>query len=124
MEELENAEHGQGDPTISLGLDDAGDQDLTTWNGSILGLGGNFENRFISLHIVAGPNYPAEPPEIKFVSKVKISNPGNFVDGTGNVNMQAAGWNSNKTLKEMLIAIKGVLNSNKSVAQPADGSTF
>jgi len=38
--------------------------------------------------------------------------------------MQAAGWNSNKTLKEMLAAIKGVLNSNKSVAQPADGSTF
>jgi len=59
MEELENAEHGQGDPTISLGLDNPNDQDLTTWNGSILGLSGNFENRFISLAIIAGPNYPA-----------------------------------------------------------------
>ena len=36
-EELEGAEKGTGDPACSLGLDDANDQEFTTWNASIIG---------------------------------------------------------------------------------------
>ena len=64
MEELDKAEHGDGDPMISLGLAEAGDMNLNTWNASILCQGGaggfgKFDGRFLEIRIVCGENYPA-----------------------------------------------------------------
>ena len=61
MEELEKAEHGDGDPMTSLGLHDPSDQNLASWNASIMcpaGFG-KFENRFLELKIICTDNYPA-----------------------------------------------------------------
>lgn len=82
-EELEGAEKGTGDPACSLGLDDANDQNFTTWNGSIIGQHGQFDGRFLSIRLVCDDNYPAQAPSVKFVNKVNLPCVG--PDGTVNL---------------------------------------
>lgn len=104
MEELENAEHGQGDPTISLGLDNPNDLDLQTWNASIMGQHGQFDGKFLMLHIVCGENYPTQPPVVKFISKINIP----CVSSNGTVDVgRSIPWNgATMGMKEILSAIK------------------
>ena len=73
-EELEAAEHGKlKDPTVTFGLDNAGDQTFTNWNGTIVGPPNtNFDNRIFFLSIVTDESYPGAAPKIKFTSKVNL----------------------------------------------------
>ncbi|KAL7410399.1 ubiquitin-conjugating enzyme/RWD-like protein [Mrakia frigida] len=71
--ELEKGEKGIGDGSCSYGLDDGDDMDMKSWNGTIIGPGHTvFENRIYSLHIVCGPDYPAKPPTVRFVSRIVL----------------------------------------------------
>lgn len=73
LEELEKGEKGLGSESCSLGLADSDDIDMKLWNGTILGPPhSNHENRIYSLSLEAGPNYPQEPPTVKFLSKINI----------------------------------------------------
>ena len=59
-EELEAAEHGKlKDQSVTFGLDNAGDQTFTNWNGTIVGPPNtNFDNRIFFLSIVTDESYP------------------------------------------------------------------
>ena len=71
MEELEAGEKDKGDPTISYGLADPDDRELKTWTGSVIGpMNTSFDNRFYSMVITCGDNYPKEPPTVKFCTKI------------------------------------------------------
>ena len=71
LEELEKAEKGNTDMTISYGLAVSDDITLTDWNCTILGpMGCALENRIVSLHVHCGPSYPDVCPKVKFTTKV------------------------------------------------------
>lgn len=73
MEELEKGEKGLGAESCSLGLADSDDINMTYWNGTILGPPhSTHENRIYSLSLEVGPEYPARPPVVKFLTKVNI----------------------------------------------------
>ena len=84
LEELESGEHGQGDPSCSYGLDNPNDQTFTNWNGTIVGPPGTtFDGRIYFLSITCGENYPAQPPVVKFNTKINIPS---VNQANGNVN--------------------------------------
>ena len=128
-EELEAAEKStQTDSTMSLGLDNTTDPtELRKWNGSIMGSIPNsqFEDRFYTIEMEAGDNYPVEPPTTKFVGQ-KINLPSVAADGTVNfaANSQLAQWNPSMGMMDVLKALKGEMASKKNLQQPADGANY
>ncbi len=127
LEELEKAEHAEGDMSISLGLKNPEDIMLTEWNGSILGPQGTaFDQRFYQLLIVCGPDYPLHPPQVRFLSRINL--PGvNQTTGVLESSFPAIqSWTRDKTIETVLVAIKNsmIASQNKRLSQPPDGSTF
>jgi len=128
LEELEHSEKGLGEMAISYGLVDAGDTFLTDWNGGILGPPGTYhDGRFYELRIHCPENYPAIPPEVRFISRINM----NCVDSkTGLVlnNKLAATrmWNRNMGIEQVLLALRVEMGSdqNRRLRQPAEGLTF
>eukprot|EP01135_Chromosphaera_perkinsii_P000822 Nk52_evm110s151 gene=Nk52_evmTU110s151 len=127
LEELERGEKGLGDGNISYGLNNADDILLTEWNGTILGPPRSvFENRIYSLTINCGPNYPAEPPVLKFLTKINCS----FVNSNGDVIKNKLpclnNWNPNNTMETILIEMRRTMASKENVkqTQPAEGQTY
>lgn len=56
-----------------MGLADGDDIDMRYWNGTILGPPhSTHENRIYCLSLEAGPEYPNNPPSVKFLSKINI----------------------------------------------------
>ena len=73
LEELEKAEKGNTDMSISYGLILKDDITLSAWQCTILGpMHSPVENRIVSLMITCSPNYPDEAPTVIFQSKVNF----------------------------------------------------
>ena len=65
LEELEKAEKGVGDMSVSLGLSRSDDIFMSDWQCTILGpLGSPIDGRIISLEIHCSDRYPFEPPKV------------------------------------------------------------
>lgn len=75
MEEFEFGEKGQN-PMISYGLQDPEDRGMSEWRAMIIGPSNTNFERFYSIVITTGLNYPMKPPSFKFVNKVNLP----FVD--------------------------------------------
>mmetsp|Transcript_24739 Transcript_24739/g.30435 ORF Transcript_24739/g.30435 Transcript_24739/m.30435 type:complete len:147 (-) Transcript_24739:302-742(-) len=128
LEELEASEKGVGDMAISYGLEDSGDTFLSEWNGGILGPAGTYhDGRFYELKISCPENYPAEPPKVRFVSKVNMT----CVDSkTGNVIFSkiptTRNWNRNMGIEQVLASLRREMcsDANRRLRQPAEGSRF
>ena len=85
------------------------------------------DGRFYEVKIHCGEDYPASPPEVRFVSKVNMS----CIDSkTGKVNRQKLpvmrSWNRNKGIEDVLVGIRREMasDSNRRTKQPPEGSTF
>ena len=73
LDELEKAEKGRCDMSVSYGLVQDDDISLTNWQCTFLGpVGSPIQDRIISLLVNCGPRYPNEPPEVKFQTKVNV----------------------------------------------------
>ena len=126
IEEYEYAEKAKGDSSISLGLEDAEDRSLTNWNAMIIGPPNTkFQDRFYSLKIICGPNYPLQPPTVKFTTKINLPcvNKSN-----GDVEPKSfsllGNWNLSTKLADILFAVKGEMNKNSKLDQPKEGESF
>lgn len=59
---------------ISAGLVDPEDIFLTEWNASLMGQPGTaFEDHFYELRVFCSPDYPSEPPSVRFMSRINMS---------------------------------------------------
>eukprot|EP01038_Epipyxis_sp_PR26KG_P013146 gene13146-17614_t len=127
LEELEASEKGTGDMSVSMGLVNGDDIFLTEWQGSILGPpSSTFDGRLYELRITCGPDYPAVPPRVRFVSKINLAhvNPSN-----GNVESDLPAlqvWNRNCTIESILVGLKNSMSAqqNRRLPQPPEGSSF
>lgn len=128
LEELEKGEKGLGPESCSYGLADNDDITMTNWNGTILGPPhSNHENRIYSLGIECGPNYPDEPPKVKFISKVNLP----CVDEkNGEVKSKEfhtlKDWKRSYTMQTVLLDLRKEMATpaNKKLPQPKEGTTF
>jgi ubiquitin-conjugating enzyme E2 variant len=109
-------------------LERGDDITLSDWRATIFGPpGGNHEGRIYSLHIHCGPNYPAEAPHVRFLSKINLPfvnqhngqlNPGQF--------HILSNWNPDRTIEHILVELRKEMNSasNKRLPQPGEGDTY
>lgn len=73
LDELEKAEKGVGDMTVSLGLVESDDIFMRNWQCTMLGpMGSAVDSRIVSCIIHAGDRYPDQPPEVQFQTKVNF----------------------------------------------------
>ncbi|CAM9294645.1 unnamed protein product [Chrysoparadoxa australica] len=128
LEELEKSEKGLGDMSISFGLVDAEDIFMTEWNGTILGPPGTLhESRLYELRLSCGENYPQQPPEVRFVTRVNMAC---VNQRTGLVLRNdlhvLANWDRNDGIEKVLVNLRQEMASriNRRLPQPPEGSTF
>ena len=123
LDELEKGEKGNNSQ-VSYGLASTDDITLTKWNGTIIGCPNTvYENRIYTLSIVCGPNYPDDPPMIKFLSKINL----NSVDDKGVVKHKTlTNWKREYTMEKALLDIRSDMSDskNKKSNQPSEGSMF
>jgi len=73
LNELEKGEKGIGDGTVSYGLQNQEDINLDKWRGTIIAPDNTkYQGNIYSLSISVGPNYPNEPPKIKFINQIRL----------------------------------------------------
>ena len=154
LDELEKGEKSQFcDPSLSWGLTDSEDVNLSDWNASILGPSGvclppphktpfpskhrhmttnthtqtRHDGRLYFLKIHCGPAYPKVPPEIRFVTRINM---GCVNQTNGRVEPSFPGianWASSpKTFDYILMALKREMASpaNARLPQPPEGAEF
>lgn len=85
------------------------------------------DGRFYELKIRCTDNYPAEPPIVKFISKINMT----CVDPrTGNVEHSklpvTKNWNRNHGIEQVLTNLRRDMcsDANRRLRQPAEGLTF
>ena len=126
LEELEKGEKGLGDPNVSYGLQQGDDITLTNWTGTIFGPpGGTHENRISNLQMTCGPNYPQQPPSVRFTSRINL---GCVNQTTGAVEgfRTLTSWSPAYTLETILLELRKEMctPSNKRLPQTGEDTEF
>jgi len=129
LDELEKGEKSQfGDASLSWGLTDSQDVNLSEWNASIFGPSGtNHEGRLYFLKIHCGPQYPKVPPEIRFLTKINMSHVNQSNGRVEPTFPGIANWSSSpKTFEYILMCLKREMAAphNARLSQPPEGATY
>lgn len=136
LEELEKAEKGNTDMTVSYGLVMSDDISLSNWQCTILGPQNcPVENRIISLLVHCDEAYPAQCPKITFQTKLNFPfiKPSGELDptkmpngGTVKAWYGQMGRGTGRTIEGALKDIKAafIKAEYKKLQQPPDGATY
>ena len=112
--------------SLSYGLANPTDNNLTDWNGTILGPPNtNFDNRLYFLSIKCGEKYPMEPPIVRFTSKININCANKNNGSVDNLSILKT-WKSGYCIEDILKQIKNEMATpnNKKLPQPNEGETY
>lgn len=127
LDELEKGQKGMAGEGISFGLERQDDDTLTSWSCTILGPPGTvFENRIYSVTVRCGENYPDEPPEAYFNTKINLSS----VDANGKVCRSALpalrSWQRHHTIDYVLTVVRQdmIAPNNRKSPQPPEGTCY
>jgi len=86
----------------------------------------HYADRFYELRIHCTEQYPAEPPQVRFITKINMT----CVDKTGKVVSSKLpamrNWNRNMGIEQVLQSIRMEMcsDANRRTRQPADGTTY
>jgi len=127
LEELEKAEKGNTDMSISYGLVRDDDVFMTEWRCTILGaMNTVIENRIISLRLTCGETYPAQKPKCVFETKLNFP----FIDSHGRFTSEdKISWDvirGKPTIEEYLKQLRNLMSKAeyKKLKQPEEGQTY
>eukprot|EP00826_Nyctotherus_ovalis_P044340 TRINITY_DN4782_c0_g1_i6.p1 TRINITY_DN4782_c0_g1~~TRINITY_DN4782_c0_g1_i6.p1 ORF type:complete len:153 (-),score=54.35 TRINITY_DN4782_c0_g1_i6:92-550(-) len=126
--ELEKGEKGIGDQSISYGLAKGDDNSFTNWNATIIGPPGTcFDMGIYMLTLRCGDNYPQEPPQVRFTSKINMTcvNQSNGVVEPSKFAM-LKNWNPACNIEALLTGLRHEMTTpaNKKLKQPPEGSQY
>jgi ubiquitin-conjugating enzyme E2 variant len=85
-----------------------------------------FDGKLYELRITCGPDYPAVPPKVRFISRINLASV-NQSTGIVEPSLPAfAQWNRNCTIESVLVGLKNsmLLPQNRRLPQPPEGSQF
>ena len=124
MEEYEEGLAAK-DVGISYSLSEKKDRTFTNWDCSIIGpIGSSLADRNLELTIYCDENYPLQPPQVNFVSKVKL--PSDNEDGAVTLPGRTANWKgADMGIKDILIELRREIESDaKNYQQPEENEKF
>lgn len=127
LEELEMGEKGFGDGTVSYGMEDQEDMMMRHWTGTIIGPTNTVhEGRIYTLKIYCDQNYPEQPPEVRFQSRVHMTSV--LPDGRVNPNSFhiLRDWRREYTMEKILVELRKEMAAphNRKLPQPAEGTSY
>lgn len=128
LEELERGEKGFGDGTVSYGMEDGDDMNMKSWTGTIIGPPGTaHDGRIYTLRIHCGSNYPEQPPQVWFRSKINLACLDQRDGRVDPARFPVLGhWRREHTLETVLTELRREMASamNRKLQQPPEGLCY
>ncbi|CAF0865624.1 unnamed protein product [Didymodactylos carnosus] len=127
LEELESAQKGQHDGSVSWGLESNDDMTLSKWICMIIAPPRTpYEGRIYNLKVHCSDRYPDEAPSFRFLTRVNLAG----VAANGTVDPKHVpslrNWNRDSTIHQVLNDIRSSMSQkeNMKLQQPPENALY